>query len=222
MIQDKLEELRKNYNTSYVNKVIKDDSYEYYGISYTELKKLAKDKNALELDFESKSKVFELDMVKIFVIDNMKSLSLQIEYINRLKKYLSNWAMTDSLGNKLYLKKPVDYEIAYNYALDLIKSKEEYQIRLAIIIFMNGLLTEEYLTRCLTATYAIKEDTYYINMAIAWYLQKALVKYEEMTIDFVSTHKFREDIIKKCKQKIRDSYCFSVENKSKLVEKIGS
>lgn len=94
----------------------------------------------------------------------------------------------------------------------------EYPTRFAIVALMDYYLDDEYIDRVLKIYGEIESDKYYINMALAWALSMAFIKYGSKVTAILKSRTLNTDVQNKTVQKICDSYRVSKEAKELIKE----
>lgn len=161
----------------------------------------------------------EENILHMKLITKIKDFEETIKEINRFSKYLDNWSVIDivkisSLDNiKNIENKKIEEEILIKNIEKYIKSNNEHIQRLGIILLMKYFSKDNFKEKYLEKILELKTDKYYVQMAIAWYIQVlALNNYEKLKMFFEKD--FIENPIKKMSiQKISDSLKISKEKK---------
>ena len=136
--------------------------------------------------------------------------------LNRLDiflKYADNWAVTDTISPKVFKKYP---DKAYKYITKWIKSNGEYKIRFGVVSLLQFYLDDNFKLEHIDLIKSIKKDTYYINMAIAWYYSFALVKQYDRVINIFENKELPVWIHNKSIQKAIESYRIPEDRKEYL------
>ena len=105
---------------------------------------------------------------------------------------------------------------AIEYVKKWIESKDTYTCRFAVDILMDYYLDDEHIDDVLETLVNIKSDYYYVNMAVAWALSDAFVKYEAKTMPIIQSMILSKDVQNKTIQKIKDSFRVEKETKQLL------
>lgn len=196
--------------------------YEIMGVKIPILRKLASD--LLKTDkFENISKnldnkYYECIMLEGILIGKVKkSLEEKIELINIFLPKIDNWAICDIFCSELKIIKNNQKE-TISYIENLLKSKEEYYLRVGIVLLLDYYINDEYIDYVLETMLKIKSDYYYVKMAISWTLSICLVKYFDKTLEFLKDNKYNFDkwTYNKALQKARESFRITNENKKIL------
>ena len=81
---------------------------------------------------------------------------------------------------------------------------------------LNYYIVDEYIDDVLTIIDLYKNDTYYANMALAWLLCEAYIKYPQKMQTYLSNVTLNKNIKKNMIRKIKDSYRVPKSNKEWL------
>jgi len=194
--------------------------YKMLGIKIPVLRKIAKDilkGDYIEFLKVAKSNYFEEVMIKGFVIAGFKDIQMLEKYFYSYLDLIDNWSINDSFCNSLKIvNKNKDYFM--NIIKDLVRSKEEYYIRVGLIILLNFYVEEEYLSQMFKILDEIKSDLYYVNMAEAWLVCEIFTKYPKETLKHLENNKLNKFTINKIVSKIRESYRVSRELKDYVLK----
>ena len=99
-----------------------------------------------------------------------------------------------------------------------LKSNKEFELRFALVVLLDYYITDEYIDRVLQILNTIKNNKYYVKMALAWAIQVCFVKQEEKTMQFLKNNNNLDDFtFNKALQKIIESY--RVDEKTKEIMK---
>ena len=178
--------------------------YSMLGVRIPILRKLAKEickgnySSYLEI---SKDDSFEEVLIQGLVISNIKD---EDEFL----KYLDNFVL------KIVKKNPDTY---FNYFTKYLKSNKEFKIRVCLIVYLNFYTTKEYVDKIIENLLNIKNNDYYVEMAIAWLLAEIYLIDKDKVINLLKTKSLNKFINNKTISKIRDSYRVSDEDKQELL-----
>ncbi len=150
-------------------------------------------------------KYHEENILHGFLISLNKDINSVLEELELFLPYIDNWAVCDTINPKVF-KNNLDY--VYSYIEKWIKSNKEYTIRYAVVSLLKFYLNDsKYIKKNNKLVSSIKYDSYYVNMAIAWYYSFALVKQYDSTIDIFENKKIKNKWIhNKSIQKSIESY----------------
>lgn len=179
------------------------------GVRVPVLRKIAKglERNDFPWDY------YEEIMLHGFHIGYGKyTIDERLEMLDNFVPYIDNWAVCDCVCATLkFVKKNqkefVDYLTKYFY------SNSEYEVRFAIVMLMTYFLDDEYIDFCLDYFKNIKSEYYYVNMAAAWALSVAFVKYRDKVMGIIESNCLTPEIHYMTISKICDSFRVDKETK---------
>lgn len=152
------------------------------------------------------------------VIGYLKCSSTEREHLlDEFVPVISNWAVCDSscMTYKFMKKEPEEW---FSYIMKYIGSKEEYEIRFAVVAMLDHFVTEQFIDRILNIMGEIRHDGYYVKMAVAWAVSVCYVKFPDKTKIFLKENSMDEFTQNKSIQKIRESFRVSKEEKEELLK----
>ncbi len=197
---------------TYTSKVIPNCNT-IIGVNMSTLRKYFKE-NVIFLEIfltYKANEYYEVDLLKALAVINKKeSIEDKINSINKYSYTITNWATTDIFLNVFKERN----EIIFSYAIDLLKSHQQFRIRLGIILLMNY-IDEDYLNKIFEAFNKIKDDFYYTEMAMAWFLSISYSTLTHLTMQYLNDNKLSNFVIRKTVSKIQDSLKISKELKLK-------
>lgn len=172
------------------------------GVRVPILRKIARE--AYKSNAENLCEYYEEIMVKGLTI-GMKKCSAQ-EHISDLAGFvplIDNWAVCDCCCSSFkftdkYREEMYDFIVSY-------LNNSEYETRFAIIMLMDYYFTDNYIDKSLKLISSINSELYYVNMAAAWALSVAFVKYENKVMDILNSHTLTKEIHNKTIKKICES-----------------
>lgn len=140
------------------------------------------------------------------------------EKISLLKKfipYIDNWAVCDCVSSTLKFvnKNKADF---LEFLKPYMQSKNEYELRFAVVILMNYYLDDEYFDFTVDCLSKVKSDCYYVNMAVAWALSVAFVKNDQPVLKLIESRSLPVFVHNKTISKICDSFRVEKQMKDKL------
>ena len=196
--------------------------YEILGIKIPTLRKIAKE---LLKDFEYKefinnmdNSIYEHIMLEGLIIANLKiSYQEKIELIKNYLPKIDNWAICDIFVSELKFIKNNKKDFLV-FLKTIMNINEAFYKRFIIVSLLNYYIDDEYLDLVLEYTIKIKDDNYYVKMAIAWCLSICLIKYFDYTIKIMINNKNNIDkwTYNKALQKGIESLRISKDNKDIL------
>ena len=189
------------------------------GVRVPELRKMAKEiatTNHSEFLKNAQDEYYEELLLQGLVIGYAKiSIQETFKYLKKFVPKINSWAICDTTCSNLKVTKKHMEEI-WNFLETYINSENEYEIRFALVMYLNYYLTEEYIDRILEKIDKITNKEYYVQMAIAWLISFAYIKQKEKTEQYLLKNNLDEFTLKKSIQKIRESYRVRDEDKEQL------
>lgn len=190
------------------------------GVKVSELRKVAK-----ELVASGEYKEFLTE--KHFYVEEVILHGLMLgcakltidELMRELEKFLpqaDNWMVTDCTASGLKAVKK-NRDSFYLKCIEWLGSESEYTVRFAVVVLLGYYLDDDFRKDIPALLARYDTDSYYINMAIAWYFSVALVKhYDEVIGLFRSRAIVNPWVHNKSIRKAVESYRISDERKAYL------
>lgn len=158
---------------------------------------------------------YEEKLVKGLMIGYKKgSIEERLAELKEFVPLIDNWAVCDSCCSNLKFTVN-NREIVFEFLLDYI-NKSEYETRFAVVMLMDYYLCDEYIDRTLDLIKSVKSDLYYVNMAVAWALSVAMVKYPDKVLEILKNKTLSAWVHNKTIQKCCESYRISADDKEYL------
>lgn len=189
------------------------------GVRVPELRKMAKEiatQDYAQFLERAKDEYYEELVLKGLVIGYAKiSIEETFKYLEKFVPKINSWAVCDTTCSNLKITKKHMQEM-WEFLEQFINSKNEYEIRFALVMYLNYFLTDEYIDEILQKIDKITSKEYYVQMAIAWLLSFAYIKQKEKTEKYLLQNNLDEFTQNKVIQKICESYRVSNEDKEKM------
>lgn len=160
---------------------------------------------------------YEEILLKGFIIGNNKKLSYDelTSYIDNHLLYVSDWSMCDSFVSSLKITKKYLNEL-WPYLLKKTKERKEFEIRFALVMFLNYYINDDYKERLYQIITSIKNNDYYVKMANAWLISYMFMAYFDDTVDFVKNSNLDKWTISKGITKAIESRQITLKQKDYL------
>ena len=149
----------------------------------------------------------------IILSTRYKDIDVLLKKLDKFLKYADNWAVTDIISPKLFKKYP---DKVYKYIVKWVNSKDEYKIRFGVVSLLQFYLDDNYKKEIFDLVKSIKSESYYVNMAIAWFYSFALIKQYDDAIKIIESKCLDKWIHNKSIQKAIESYRISESRKEYL------
>ena len=147
------------------------------------------------------------------LLSKYKDIDKLLVKLDKFLKYADNWAVTDTVSPKIFKKYP---DKAYKYIKKWIKSGKEYKVRFGVVSLLQFYLDENYRSDIFDLVNSVKNDSYYVKMAIAWFYSFALVKQYDDAVKIIENKELDKWIQNKSIQKAIESYRISLDRKEYL------
>ena len=160
---------------------------------------------------------YEELMIKGLLIGYGKlSREEQTEYLKKYIPLMNNWAICDCCCSTWkFMKKDMEYWFAF--LEPYLKSENEFEVRFAIVSMLDHFITENYIDRMFVAFDEVRQEGYYVKMAVAWAVSICYIKFPEKTWKYLEKGSLDDFTHNKAIQKIRESYRVSKEEKERLL-----
>lgn len=165
----------------------------------------------------NKTVYYEEVMLQGMLIGLSKNIDIK-KTLNMVEKFvpkIDNWAVCDVFcaGLKITNKHK---EIFWNFLQKYIKSKNEFELRFAIVMMLDYFIDDNYIDKVLNILDKIKHSGYYVKMAIAWAVSVAFVKFQNKAFKYLKNNNLDIWTYNKSLQKIVESLRVSKEIKEKI------
>ena len=140
------------------------------------------------------------------------------KHIMRIKNFvpkIDNWAVCDTFCAGLKITKNHKEEI-WKLINQYCKSQNEFEIRFGVVMLLDYYIEEDYIEKDFEIFNKIEYKGYYVQMAVAWALSICLIKYFDITIEYLKNAKIDTFTYNKALQKGIESYRLTSEQKQLL------
>ena len=219
VIFNKLEEVSDEKQRLFSSKLVPNvDIENIIGVKVPVIRDIAKSiKNEKYIDDfldELPHKYLEENLLHGIILSiNYKDIDLLLKRLDEFLVYADNWIVTDIISPKLFKKYP---DKAYEKIKEWINSNNEYMVRFGIVSLLQFYLDDNFKEEELKLVEKVKYDSYYVNMAKAWFYSFALIKQWDYTISYFESNKLDKWVHNKSIQKAIESYRISDERKEYL------
>lgn len=143
------------------------------------------------------------------------SLEETLKYLKEFVPKIDNWAICDITCAGLKITKKYPKEV-WNFIQSYINSDQEFEVRFALVMMLDFFLTEEYIDEILQILDNIKQEGYYVKMAMAWLISVAYVKFSKKTLLYLKKTHLDNFTYHKAIQKIIESNRIEKIEKEKI------
>lgn len=178
-------------------------------------KEIAKESPEEFLNY-TQTQYYEEKVLYGLVIGYMKAdLKTRKYYLDKFVPIIDSWAVCDCcISSFKFVNK--NKEEMWTYTQKYLKSNKEFELRFAVVLLMDYYLTEEYIDKVLEIYNNIKNDAYYVKMAVAWALSFCYIKFPEKTMKLFKNNQLDDFTYNKALQKIIESNRVSKEEKDQI------
>lgn len=178
-------------------------------------KEIAKESPEEFLNY-TQTQYYEEKVLYGLVIGYMKAdLKTRKYYLDKFVPIIDSWAVCDCcISSFKFVNK--NKEEMWTYTQKYLKSNKEFELRFAVVLLMDYYLTEEYIDKVLEIYNNIKNDAYYVKMAVAWALSVCYIKFPEKTMKLFANNQLDDFTYNKALQKIIESNRVSKEEKDQI------
>ena len=224
MINEIRQELRDLMDEKYAKfnqKLCPDTKRKMLGVRIPELRKLAqkiaKQDNWNEFLKQADDNCFEEVLLQGLEIAYKKiEMYEKLEYVKWFVAKIDSWAICDTFCPTLKIK-PQDLPKVWNFLEPYLHSKQEFEVRFAVIMMLDYYITEEYVDQVLAKLDLVSHQGYYVKMAVAWCLAEIGTKFNEKAMNYLKSENHLDKFtFNKALQKMRESYRIDKEQKEVL------
>ena len=219
IIIDKLREVAKEEARPFISKTAPNINIDsILGVKIPDIRNIAKNiKDEKYIDSfleELPHKYLEENLLHgILLSIKYTDIDILLLKLDKFLIYADNWMVTDVISPKLFKKYP---DKVYNKIKEWINSNNEYMVRFGIVSLLQFYLDDNFRKEELRIVMNIKYNSYYVNMAKAWFYSYALIKQWDIAIKFFESKKLDKWIHNKSIQKAIESYRVSDDKKEYL------
>jgi len=164
------------------------NTYPILGVKIPELRNLAKliAKGDYALFIKNNPcNYFEEVLLEGFVIGYAKcELTQRLEYLKSFIPKIIDWAVCDC-STSTYKFVNSNLDAMWNFIVPYYNSKNEFEIRFALIMMLSYFVNEQYIYKVLNSISKFNSKHYYAQMGVAWLLSVCMVKFRDKTYNFL-------------------------------------
>lgn len=179
-------------------------------------KQLTKEQDIEEILKQIDNQYYEEIMLQGMLIGFRKKQIDQIQkQIEEFVPKIDNWAICDIFCAGLKITKKHKKEM-WEWIQSYLKSDQEFEIRFGVVMLLDYYIDDKYLQKDFAIFDSITSQAYYVQMAVAWAISIALIKFYDPTIQYLKTAKLDKFTYNKSLQKAIESYRITKEQKDIL------
>lgn len=187
------------------------------GVRLPAIRKLAKElakSDWREYFSQNKNELFEETMLQGLTIGNLnENIETVLDEIRQFIPKITNWSLCDSFcgGLKITINNKARM---WDFLMDCIKSDKPYYIRFAVVMMLDYYIDDEHIDEIFKLFDEIKNENYYVKMAVAWAVSMCYVRFPEQTMNYLRRNNLDDFTYNKSLQKICESLKPSLEEKT--------
>lgn len=159
---------------------------------------------------------YEEILLQGMIIGFVKADIKQVEsYMQAFIPKINNWAVCDIFCAGLKITKKHQEEM-WDFLKNYLKSEKEFDLRFSIVMMLDYFITDNYIDKVLIELDKIKNDAYYVKMAIAWAISVCYIKFPNKTFKYLKNNTLDDWTYNKAIQKIVESYRVDEDTKELL------
>ncbi|MDF2537186.1 MAG: alkylation repair protein [Herbinix sp.] len=152
-------------------------------------------------------------MLQGMVIGTIKTdieviLKLTEEFIPKI----DCWSVCDSFCGSLKIVKD-NRERVWKFLQQYFNSDQEYDIRFGVVMLLGYYVLPEYYEKAFTIFDNIKQEGYYVKMAVAWAISTYYTSFPDQTLDYLKRCNLDDFTYNKALQKITESLKVDLKTK---------
>ncbi|MDR2866430.1 MAG: DNA alkylation repair protein [Methanomassiliicoccaceae archaeon] len=210
------EEIRKRFlanadadSIAFGEKVIVPKRYRLCGLRAPVIRKFAKDickgdwRSYLK---ETEDEYHEDMMLRALIITGAKmGTDERFVLIREFVPKMDNWAMCDVFFSDFKVTKDNAKEV-WDFVLPYLDTGMEFQMRFAVSAMLGHFINEEYFEEVLKRIDSLKDNFYYVRMAVAWCVAECFIRFPDATMIYLKNNTLNKFTFNKALSKIADSY----------------
>lgn len=157
---------------------------------------------------------YDENMLHALILSLLKDYDKCIEMTDAFLPYVDNWAVCDIMSPKVFAKHKEDLLQKIN---TWSKSSHTYTCRFGLEMLMTHFLDKDFKPEYLEIPAIVKnEESYYVNMMIAWFFATALAKQWDASLPYLTNNRLSTWCHNKTIQKACESFRITPEQKAFL------
>ena len=188
------------------------------GVRLPKLRKIAKKIVQLDYDYYlamDNHLYFEEVMLQGMIIGEIKLPWTERScYVKQFISKIDNWSVCDSFCCGLEFEVS-EKELVWQFLQPYFASDKPYDIRFAVVMLLFYFVDDEYAQKAFTLFDQIKNDDYYVKMAVAWAISIYFRELPTLTMSYLQKNQLDDWIYNKALQKITES--LKVDSSTKII-----
>jgi len=156
---------------------------------------------------------YEENNLHAFLIETIGDFEKTVEALDLFLPYVDNWATCDTMSPKIFAKHKKNL---LPFIEKWLSSNHVYTARFGLVMLMKHYLDDDFSPIYLEKAAAVSLDSYYTEMAKAWFFAEALIKQYDATLPYLKETRLSAWVHNKTISKACDSFRISPETKEVL------
>ncbi len=219
ILTEKLFSLKDDKYREFHKKLVPDTSYEIIGVRIPELKQLAKaavSDGSYECFLKESHRYYEEWMLHgLLIAFSKRGYDSAVALFEEFLPHIDNWAICDTTVSSMkILAKNTDKTL--EKVRIWLTSENTYTVRVGVVSLLCYFSGDNFFDEIFTLLDGIKNENYYVEMAVSWLYSVLLVKHYNKTVLLFESGKLKKFIHNKSIQKALESYRIDDEKKQYL------
>jgi len=155
---------------------------------------------------------FEEVMLQGMVIGNIKDIEVVFPYILDFLPLINNWSICDSFCSSLKITKKYPKEM-WKFLKPLWERNNPFILRFCLVMSLQYFINDKYIDKIFNEISKIKNEEYYVLMALAWLLSIIYKTYPDRVKHYLQYNCTSSFVYQKTIQKILELKNISLEEK---------
>ena len=218
-VRSELLSLKDEANAEFEAKLIPGD-HVIIGARLPEMRKLAK--KVARNGWKEYLDTWDPEYYEDYMMRGLVIAYAKVPLEERLRLYadfvplIDNWSVCDSFCST-WKPQPDEKEALWSFILPYMDTDDEFQMRFATVMMMDHFIEDGYIDKVIEEMDRVRNDGYYLKMAVAWCLATCMAKYPEKVMAYLRDGSSLDDwTYLKTIQKALESYRISDEMKEEL------
>jgi len=165
----------------------------------------------------AKRRIYEITLLRGLVVASSKcDFEERLHLLTSFIPEIRNWAVCDCVAASMKSASRHLDEL-FVFLRPYLMSREEFEVRFAVVMLMDYFLTDEYIDEVLQILQNTHHEGYYVKMAVAWAVSMAYVRFPDKTLALLESHALDPWTHNKAIQKCRESRRVSTSDKQMLL-----
>ena len=140
----------------------------------------------------------------------------KLHYISAFVPNISDWAVCDTFCSSIRIPK-TEKQSFYEYLSPYLYGENEFAVRFGVVMLLQNYVCDEFIVRTLDTLKNIRNNQYYVQMALAGAWSVCYIQYPEQTLSVFAEKSLDRFVQNKAIQKCRESLRITDNDKKRLL-----